>query len=565
MQTRAFRSVALCWATILLEELWRFGIRSICLAPGSRSTPLVMAAASLSFEIFTHYDERSLGFYALGLALSSRTPVVIITTSGTAVANVLPAVIEASQSGVPLVVISADRPFELHDCAANQSIRQESIFEDFVVQQLSFPVADTHLPIRSFLRRISSAVSVMLQRQKPIHFNCPFREPFLEDHTLDFSEYLQPLTHYLADTQPFCLQQVVGNSRDDEAILSSVLAEIELTERGMLVCGQITDIQQAYEVLALAETYQWPLLVDPLSQLFFKDHPLVFCDYDRWILTIDQLQDGVDFVVLWVGGGLLSKKLIELLALSSCCLIRVQAKQECLDVVSNTRVCLQGDIKGNLAALNVCDMSASTLLPLFQDKQARCLAQRPFDCLGTKDRVDAAYVQRLLDVWPKDYVCFVSNSLPVRLLLQLGQGLGSEKMIYANRGASGIDGIVSTAIGVAKGLGKPLILLIGDLALLHDMGGLALVKQLEIPIKICCLNNGGGAIFSALPIVKESDVFDPYFYTPREGSFEGLAMQFDLPYRQVCSAKDKAFEEVFSPQYDHSVLIDCQSDGFFPF
>ncbi|MCG7587484.1 2-succinyl-5-enolpyruvyl-6-hydroxy-3-cyclohexene-1-carboxylic-acid synthase, partial [Photobacterium sp. OFAV2-7] len=247
------------WAGLMLEELVRLGVKHVCIAPGSRSTPLTLAAANNDrLTLHTHFDERGLGFLALGIAKASQQPVAVIVTSGTAVANLLPAVAEAGLTGEKLVVLTSDRPVELIQCGANQAIRQHGIFSEHVTEFHDIPSPTLDITPGWLLSTIDAAMYQQSIHGGAIHFNCRYPEP-LYGEDVDFSRYLAPLNEWLADDQPYThfQQAEAGQVTLDHFAWSSLVAKKGLVVAGRMLPGELSAVQE------LADKLGWPLLVDP--------------------------------------------------------------------------------------------------------------------------------------------------------------------------------------------------------------------------------------------------------------------------------------------------------------
>ena len=261
-------NLSLGWARLIIEELWRLGLRDLCFAPGSRSAPLTLAASQHGrLRCHSHFDERGLGFLALGLAKRSARPVALVTTSGTAVANLYPAVIEARQSGVPLIVLSADRPPELIDCGANQAIPQVGIFAGYPVFSQNLPTPTSHISPRFLLGTLDQLWLTLTQNPGPAHLNCPFAEPLYPHQGEPLpTDWLDELAHWPDGDEPLTRIQPV---------VSAVPLQVDwpqwASRRGVVVAGQIDSPEEALAVAELADHLGWPLLADAQSQLL--QHP----------------------------------------------------------------------------------------------------------------------------------------------------------------------------------------------------------------------------------------------------------------------------------------------------
>ncbi|WP_035581010.1 2-succinyl-5-enolpyruvyl-6-hydroxy-3-cyclohexene-1-carboxylic-acid synthase [Halomonas sp. TG39a] len=513
------------WSALMLEELYRLGVRDVMVAPGSRSSPLTMAASEhAGLRCHCHFDERGLGFMALGIARSSYRPVVVITTSGTAVANLYPAVVEANLLGVPLIVLSADRPIELLDNGSNQAIDQRDIFSRHTIVHHDLPPPDAEIKAAFVLSTIDQAVDQQRRTPGPIHINCRYREPLYPgDALVDASDYLAPLGDWLMDSTPWS-DWSWGDVQERATVpaLSDVW-EAFVGHRGIIVAGSIDDPQQAQQVVALSKQLGWPLLVDVQSQVRFDPHNLIHFDL--------ALHDGRFFdelakaeVLLQFGGRLISKRLIQFIAQHSwqdAWLVDPLPQRLDPDYCVKRRViCSPADFIADLPAIPekpVWHQLASLQRRTSQLVEERC---RSLSELGVCHQLAQLAEGQL----------FIGNSLPARLMNMLGTHRRTPLRVFANRGASGIDGLIATAFGLSCSRAEPTTIVLGDTSALHDLNSLALLKQAAQPLVVVILNNDGGSIFHMLPVPKEDDLLERYYRQPHGLNFEHTAKMFGLGY-----------------------------------
>ncbi|MBW8192221.1 2-succinyl-5-enolpyruvyl-6-hydroxy-3-cyclohexene-1-carboxylic-acid synthase [Neiella marina] len=496
------------WACLLIEELTRQGVEHVCLAPGSRSTPLTLAAVNHpKLQCHTHFDERGLGFMALGLAKGSDTPVAVIVTSGSAVANLYPAIVEAYQTQQPLLLLTADRPPELIDCGANQAIEQEGIFSHFVVARLNLSAPNSKLPLDKLLRQFGKTCAAV--HQGPVHINCPYREPLYPDESQqDFSADLAVLTDWLSQSAAFWQAPTAPTSFELPAL------------PGVLIAGALNKQEQA-AALDLQRQLGWPLLADVQSGL--RGRPNVINHPE---ITLTQkpsaLLQARQFVLL--GGRLTSKTLSNWLMSHEW--------QHTLQISAHP-----GPFDAGLlimhrinCAVNDATLTNPPLHPLAVDVSPSLNRASQQCWLDNQDALTelnlASQLQRSL---PEQSCLMLGNSLPIRLFEQRFSG---HQPVMTNRGASGIDGLLATAVGLAKAKPNvPVTLVLGDLSLLHDLNSLALLGQFAGPLVVIVLNNDGGNIFDLLPVPDQATLDD--YYRLRHGyQFEQAAAQFHLDYHQ---------------------------------
>jgi 2-succinyl-5-enolpyruvyl-6-hydroxy-3-cyclohexene-1-carboxylate synthase len=537
MNSRAITSL---WSTVIIEELLRHGADFFCISPGSRSTPLTVAVArnpKARWKIFP--DERSAGFFALGFAKATGRPAVLICTSGTALANYFPAVVEASMDFQPMLVLSADRPFELLDCGANQTIRQENIFGGNTRWNMQLPAPSTEVPLQSLLSAAAYAVAKATGSPKgPVHLNQPFREP-LEPESPDFSDpWFSPLRSWHETGNPWTTTVFPANHPDARSIdlLRKIFAEARLP---LLIAGNLHHQDDARVIEELATDMQVPLYADVSSGLRLD------ASTRPWQLAMQSPEFRRSFrpdVVVHFGGRLIARHpATAIREWDPAHVIVISDHPNRFSPDHNVTMSIEGSIshaaemlKGSRKTAQVNDMpTAGKFFRLAElEIEKETLPDNPVTEISA-----ARLVSRFIS---PDEALFLSNSMPVRDMDSFACTLSGKGIATGvNRGASGIDGIMSTAAGFAEGHGKPLTLLIGDIAFLHDMNALTLLGKLSVPIKIIVLNNNGGGIFSFLPVAGFADVFETHFATPQDYSVRLAAGTFDVKY--ACPASNREF------------------------
>ncbi|WP_368165262.1 2-succinyl-5-enolpyruvyl-6-hydroxy-3-cyclohexene-1-carboxylic-acid synthase [Aeromonas sp. R6-2] len=508
------------WAALLLEELYRLGVRDVALAPGSRSAPLTMVAATHpGLRTHLHFDERGLGFFALGLAKGSARPVAIITTSGTAVANLWPAVAEAQLTGVPLVILSADRPAELIDNGANQAIDQQGIFARYPVYQLNLPSPTPTIAPAFVLSAVDQAIAIQRQTPGVVHFNCMYPEPLYPDGAYgNYGDYLAPLGDWLNGDAPWSPWQAPLHRVDIQPDWEHFAGK-----RGLIIAGRIEDPAEATAVAELAERLGWPLIADLQSQLRFHPHSLLHTDLALHDPRFREALGRAE-VLLQFGARLISKRLGHF--------VRDQAWQDYW-LIDPKPARLDPDYRlRRRLHCTPCAFVAShpvttparrwdTLSePLARTAALIDAASHRFSELGVCHRLNAMVEGQL----------FVGNSMPARLMDMLGTPGQGPTRVMTNRGASGIDGLIATACGFAESFDGPTTLLIGDLSALHDLNSLALLTKRPHPFVVILLNNDGGSIFNMLPVPTEAGLRDTYYRLPHGLDFAHAAAMFGLGY-----------------------------------
>ncbi|MEU8801817.1 2-succinyl-5-enolpyruvyl-6-hydroxy-3-cyclohexene-1-carboxylic-acid synthase [Spirillospora sp. NPDC048819] len=506
-------------ATVLVDELLRCGMTDAVVAPGSRSAPLALAlhAAAVADRVRLHVriDERSASFLGLGLAKRSGRPVALVCTSGTAAANFHPAVIEAHESGVPLVVITADRPPELRDTGANQTIDQVKLYGTAVRWCTEIGVPENRPGMVAYWRSLVSRAWGLARAPVPgpVHLNAAFREPLIPDGDESWCEPLDgDATGAWTKVRP--------------ATPGSVL-HVPPTRRGVLVVGDGASNVKRY--VAAASMAGWPVLAEPHGNARYGDHAL---SSHHFLLGVPEfVERHRPEVVVTLGKPGLSRPLLSLLRRAEEHIVLAPDLAHWPDPVrSATQVAPEVEIpvvSGDdawLKSWRTADLAAAAAVDGVLDSVPEVSEPR--------------LARDLVAALPGGSLLLAAASMPIRDLDQVMRPRRGIR-IMANRGASGIDGLVSTAIGAALAHSGRSFALLGDLAFLHDQNGLILGPQDRRPdLTIIVVNNRGGGIFSLLPQAALADPFERVFGTPHQVDLEALAAAHGVPYRRLEAAAE---------------------------
>ena len=557
------------WADVFVDELIRAGVRDVCIAPGSRSTPLTLAfAARPEVRITSHLDERSAAFFALGLGLATGRPAAVVCTSGTATANFYPAVIEAHESEVPLLVLTADRSHELRDSGANQTIDQVKLYGDHVLWSVDVapPEQDPAAVLVRSLRTLANRAVAKASGSPagPVHLNFPFRKPLEPTPVPTDRTTLKEDEAARGDGAPFTRLAAAPRTPTPEQVgwLADIIRE---HPRGLIVCGpRLADPALPDAVLQLARANGYPIVAEALSGLRYRPAEGVtrLTHYDT--LKYDLKPD----VVLRFGDVPTSAAL--LLALDSWrprVMLQVRESGRWADdshrltdhlQVHETSLCLA---VARALGDSLADRASGDWLCAAREQEAKVAAGLSAQMAGA-ELFDGAVIADVAATMPDGGALFIGNSLTVRHFDQFGQGAGQCLDVYGNRGVAGIDGLVSTALGVAAATpDRPLALVLGDLALYHDLNGLLAVHRSGVPITIVVVNNDGGAIFRRLPIKDFEPAFTDLFLTPHGLSFEGAAQLYGLAYHAPTTRADfrTTFADAVASRQPH--LIEVRTDS----
>lgn len=513
-----------------MAALAQAGLRSVCVAPGSRSTPLALAfARQPDIEVTSHLDERSASFFALGMALAQDRPVALLCTSGTAAANFYPAVVEANLARVPLLVITADRPPELRHSGANQTIDQVKLYGDQVLWSVDCAAPEAR-PSPLALRQLATLAARCLARcnglrKGVVHVNLPFRKP-LEP---DAGEDLAPGVALPAAKATLAS---AASMKAEETSANFFLGLARKHGEGVVICGPgCTREFPAQSVIDFAHAVGWPLIGDPLSGLRYADANVVSCA--DTILAARPEHAPTPGIVLRLGAVPTSASLNAWLdSAGPERQIQISPSGVWADDSHRTTDFLQaGHSLLKAVAARHSEGPGRSESAAWWCRADNAMRQLLRQSLMEGRWFDGAAVAELLIQLPAEATLFVGNSLPVRLLDQFGMPQGGSLQVFANRGASGIDGNISTALGLGyRRRRHPLVALVGDITLYHDMNGLLAVRRLGIPVTIVLLNNNGGGIFRRLPVHAIEPEFTDLFLTAHGLDFSHAARLYGLAH-----------------------------------
>ena len=610
-ETSSIQQATALVVSAFFDELARWGVREVVVSPGSRSTALAMCAYELGrreperMTVYVDIDERSASFFALGLAKASGRPVALVCTSGTALANYYPAVLEAETSRVPLIVLSGDRPPHLQGLGAPQTCDQMKAYSDHVRRFIQMPLAEESPRAVSFARQAARelvlgalpggclplegdavASRACSRMAGPVHANFPFDEPLKPDFSTPgvFSAGRSALDGAggLVGAAGVVGPEVAVVSRLSAAVCDQVKALI-CGRRALVLAGEGTceSLEEAREVAAWAKAYGLPLLADPLSGLRSLGDEVVIDNYDN-VLGHDDFP--VPEVVIRFGRYPVSKRCVQKLAAARPIEIVVDAG-ETRDFNAMTDLfvaCSPIDFVRSLLACD-CDAQASAvflaawreaneaerarILSVEEDSQERATgnAADGAEVAGDAEpepaepepaavapRPEGAYVREILKAAPAGSCLFSANSMAIRAIDTFYVKGDKPLAVLCNRGLNGIDGTVSTALGVAQHF-EQTTFLTGDFTLQHDLGGLALQREiaqvaaergkLAPSIVVVLLNNNGGGIFEMLPQASDEPYFARLFSAPQDVDFSHAAAAFNVPYRKVGTLSE--FSQVY--------------------
>lgn len=551
------------WGSLIIEELRRLGVDYFVISPGSRSTPLTVAVARNSgVHHIIVYDERGAAFHALGYGRATGKPAALICTSGTATANYLPAIVEAAQEAIPLIAITADRPPELRDTAANQTIQQPGVYSHYVRWSFDLPAPDLRIPPTMVLTTVDQLWHRSVGHDPgPVHLNCMFREPLAPVPGKIPAKYLQPLQRWMDKDHPYTRYRLSPLMPSDDDI-RQVKTALLRARRGLLVLGWTGYPHPNPALHTLITRLNWPVFADIRSgyRMASPKRPIIF--YFDQLLHARSLQRKLRIdTILHVGRPVTSKRFLQWLdAYPPEQYIHIAPGPERQDPVHRITLRLQASITHFVERLTQTEIPVrpSPILEWLMD-QSQAIDQFLRKSLET-DSLNEVTVARMIATYiPPEHALFVGNSMPIRDLDMFAPPADKCLPVEGNRGASGIDGLIATAAGYAAGAGKPVTLLLGDLSLIHDMNSLLQLASLPHPVILVVINNHGGGIFQFLPIARFPEVFERFFLTPHELTFQKLAEFTGLEYQKPTTLA--AFQQVYTEalQKKRSCIIEVET------
>ncbi|MBD2516273.1 2-succinyl-5-enolpyruvyl-6-hydroxy-3-cyclohexene-1-carboxylic-acid synthase [Nostoc sp. FACHB-973] len=565
----AFKNVNQLWAYILTETLKQLGLTCAIICPGSRSTPLAVAFAQQAPEIeaISVLDERSAAFFALGQAKATGRPVVVLCTSGTAGANFYPAVIEASYSRVPLLVLTTDRPPELRDCHSGQTIDQLRLYGNYPNWQgeLALPAAD--MGMLAYLRQmvIHSWETTQIPTIGPVHLNIPFRDPLAPVPDGSDLSFLQSQFH------PEDFFAGIANPFPTPHSLFPIPQEWKQCDRGIIIAG-VAQPQQPQEyckaIARLSQTLKWPVLAEGLSPLrnYAELNPYLISTYDLILRNQQLAKQLAPKMVIQIGEMPTSKELRTWIDATQPQRWVIDNSNQNLDPLHGRTTHLRmrveqlfwgdegvggdegaggaggdegvgGDEEEN-TSLSPSSPSSPSSSPDYlrqwcaAETQVRTAVDQTMGDMEELFEGKAAWL--ISQTLPPGTPLFIANSMPVRDVEYFWKPNNLGVRSYFNRGANGIDGTLSTALGIAHRQ-QSTVMLTGDLALLHDTNGFLIRNKFVGHLTIVLINNNGGGIFEMLPIAKFEPPFEEFFGTPQDIDFAQLSATYNVQHELITS------------------------------
>lgn len=532
------------WANILVDQLTEFGVKYACISPGSRSTPLTYALAQKrKITTYPIIDERSSGFFALGLAKQANTPVILVTTSGTAAAELYPAIIEAYQNRVPLIICTADRPAYLRNTGANQTINQDNLFKNHIRY-----FYDTGLPklnlkeIEKFKRSIYTAFNIAVNENPgPVHLNFPFEKPLEPNSYTDEVE-----ENIISKTLPanYSAKAKQLNKKENKNDLKKIIELLKKNNPLLITVGPGNFSEKFIFMLEkFSAKFAIPIFADASSGLAFKPNRLInlVSNFDALIRSASFKKLFFPSIGFHFGRTATSSNLEMFLSDLKVKRFVINRNGDMFDSYRKSHVIKMSEedfIEAMLSFDFIPHDKSYKNLTLLKTLDEKVEEVKSSIVLNSSKLNEPSILINLLNTIPPNSNLMIGNSIPIRDLDFFTSAIAKNINVFQNRGASGIDGVTSTALGICLKSKNPTYLITGDLAFYYDINSLLLANQFKIPLIIILINNNGGGIFRFLPIADHKDVFEKYFLTPTHLSFKEIVEAFEIDYKELKTHQD---------------------------
>jgi len=556
----------------LTADLLSGGISHFVSAPGARNAAVVRSLAeNKRAKLHVHFDERGAGFFALGISKALGEPVAVICTSGSALANLMPAAVEAKQRRVPLVLISCDLPRSQTDIGENQSIAQDKFFGQFAVWDIDLPEPGPQLNL-DFLGAVARRALSEVEAG-PVHINCRIGKPYLGISVIETGP---PIEESKSGNSP--REDILGtgnfaNSSSTSLMVPSpgtlkrVSDELRKAKRGLVLVGELPAHLDKGPIDSFLKELPWPVFSDITSGLRSEKYLRSACLSEKYSEGV--FADLEPDLIVHLGGEFINSRVQKFILNSKAPRVLISSSASSQDpgltLPSQFCCCPLSFCTAMLEAESLQDFQASELLePLGEiaEKLRERVSQELKKETSGFSEVDAA--KRLLNRLDSNHALFLGNSLSIRVFDILADRLPTTALV-SNRGASGIDGLIATAAGVSKALSAPTVAVLGDQSALHDLNSLGILSKQSLPTLVFVINNGGGSIFSMLPELAELPTFDEDFRNKHSLNFSGIAQFFEIDYFQAQSPSqlEEGLDLFFSPAKKESkpMILEVRADS----
>lgn len=519
------------WSQLFVKQLAKFGVKDVCLSPGSRNTPLTYAfAKNTDFEKFISIDERSSGYFALGLAKKSKTPVAVVTTSGTAVAELYPSIIEAYNQRIPLIICTADRPHYLRNTGANQTINQENIYSNHIRY-----FYDTGLPeikevkLNSFLDNIEEGFDKCnYSNIGPVHFNFPFEKPFEPD---SFTDEIKT---------EVSIKNNILTCKNNIAITPEVFQNINEADKVVAIVGPNNfDIETLKKINKTVNDKNVVLFSDSASGLRYLNNSNSINNHTSFLRIEKLFEIAPTDVMILFGEAPVSNSVLNFIEKTNCLKYSVNSSGDLKDpsrtvnkIIKTNEIFFLDEIENKIEPKKI------KFRHLIESIDLDCEDLRINSLEKSTDQIESNISANIINSIPENSNLFIGNSTVIRDF-DLFSGKSDKNInVFSNRGTSGIEGNIATTLGIAKKSKNPSFLVLGDLSFYYDSNSLLLSKQNNIPLTIIIINNNGGGIFSMLPISNQTEIFDKFFNTSHHLDFRHFANLYSGNYFKINSKNE---------------------------
>lgn len=553
------------WADALVNQLVDLGVEYVCISPGSRSTPLVSSFHnSEKIKKYVIIDERSSAFTALGIAKKTGRPVAVVTTSGTAVAELYPAIVEAYFSRTPLIILTADRPGYEHGCGANQTINQQNIFANHI--RYFYDAGLPELQFEKFQElksKVFEAVKTAAYLNKgPVHINLPFDKP-LERTSFDceidedlINQFMTPHSLHIEDL-------------NEPEELSTVANQILNSSKGVIFCGIDNYSEDDFNrITDLAEVAGYPILADVSSGLSFRGigNKEIISNHSLFLKDISIIQKLQPELILQFGRASINNSVLDYYKNSKCTKILVNEFGDLNDPSKTVEKIIK------IKPANFCN----EILKFVKEKEVGIDSEwlESFKLIDEKTEIiknnfleeadlsfEGKVVHNIINNLPENCNLIIGNSMPIRDFELFSAKATKGINVFSNRGASGIDGLISTASGISAVSDNPTFLIIGDTSFIYDLNALVSAAMLKIPLNILLINNNGAHIFDMLPVSAEKEILPDYFTVPHNFNLSKIIKAAGAEYFSVDYPND--FEQIANvlPENKKLSLFEFKTDG----
>ncbi|MCH7962995.1 MAG: 2-succinyl-5-enolpyruvyl-6-hydroxy-3-cyclohexene-1-carboxylic-acid synthase [Bacteroidetes bacterium] len=558
------------WAKAFVNQLCTLGVRFACISPGSRSTPLTLAfAEQKKIKCFVHIDERVSGFFAIGLAKASGLPVAIVTTSGTATAELYPAIIESYQQRIPLIICTADRPPELLNTGANQTINQWNLYRNHIrwFKYLGLPQLSVKRIINLQKIAVRAFETSIIRDKGPVHLNFPFRKPLEPDSFTDEvgDEILMVIKNCITP-----VANINGNgnlSKRETKRINKIAENIIGKEKGLIIVGpKEYDPKFISNIKQLSKVTGYPVLADGVSHLRFrnlKSDEFICTNYDAFLRSNNFITENKPEIVLQFGRTFTSAILEKYLEQSKPLRFIINDYGDLFDPSKTSKVLKFNPISfcENLIRVLIENKFKRSHNWLKNFKKVELLTKEIKTLLLKKSNleIEPKVFSELISILPSNTKIMVGNSLPIHDFDNFVGKTNKNLKLFFNRGASGIDGVTTTALGITS-IEKPTILITGDLSFIHDLNALLPAKKYSIPLVVILINNNGGGIFEMLP-VSSNNKFKTYFKTPHNLNIAPIVKSFGLEHHLIKNEKELKIKLINSLQKKSFAVLEILTDS----